>query len=350
MDNVIIRSAESLRNFTIALLKGLKFDEADAKDVADALIRAHLRGYDTHGLPCLEGYVKAIEENCLNPKPEIKMEQKSHCVWLVDGDNGLGQIAATRGMRLALQEAERSGMGAAAVRRSNHFGAAGVYTLMAVEKDCIGIITSNASNVTAPFGAAETMLGTNPMSVAVPAGTHPAFVVDMATSEGSRKKVRKALAEGRNIPDGWALNRMGEPTNDPAEALDGIMLPFGGPKGSGISLLIDILSGVLTGAAFGGDVLSVFTNQERESNNGHFIMALKIDSFMEPAEFKGRMDSELAKILNLKPVKASKPVMYPGYRSGLEETKRREEGIPLDVALVETLSDMGSKYDVPFAG
>jgi LDH2 family malate/lactate/ureidoglycolate dehydrogenase len=341
-------SVDKLRVFVVDLLTGLNVPSSDAKDVANALIRAHLRGYDTHGLSCLVGYVEALKENRINPQPDIKFDQRTSWTWLVDGDNGLGQIAATRAMELALKEATKIGIGAGLVRGSNHFGAAGVYSLMAVEKECIGIVTSNASCVTAPHGAVEPMLGTNPLSVVVPAGKCPPFALDMATSSGSRKKVREALASRKPIPSGWALNKQGEPTTDPGEALEGVMLSFGGAKGSGITLLVDILSGVLTGAEFGGRVLSVFTNQERASNNGHFMLAMKIESFMPVESFKRRMDEELTRILNLKPADPQRPVFYPGYRSGLQEAKQLEVGIPLSVDLVGKLEEIGSLHGVRF--
>ncbi len=343
-----VKSAGQLRTFIQAVLKQLQFSDADAQAVSNALVRAHLRGYDTHGLPCLEGYIDAIEDHRITPKPEVVSRQRVPWAWTVDADNGLGQIGAARGMQLALETADHTGFGAATVKRSNHFGAASVYALMAAERDCIGIVTSNASSVTAPHGAAESLLGTNPISVAVPAGALPPFVIDMATSAGSRKKVRLALSEGVSIPPGWAVDCAGEPTTDAAKALEGVMLPFGGAKGSGISMLVDILSGVLSGSEFGGRVLSVFSNQERESNNGHFMLAMKIDAFMPVSEFKARMDEELNRVLNLKPSNPSKPVVYPGYRSGMEEKNRIEKGIPLDPKLVDRLKSMGAKYKVEF--
>ena len=246
----------------------------------------HLRGFDTHGLPCLAGYVECLEQGRIKARPKIKKKSRCPglCVWMLD--NGLGQIAAHCAMQSALECADQFGIGAAAVRSSNHFGSACCYSMMAIPKDCIGIVTSNAAAAAAPYGALGTFFGTNPLSVAIPAKDAPPFVIDMATTEGSRKKIRQALAKGVPLPAGWAVDREGNATTDPQAALEGVMSSFRRHEGSAVTLLLDILSGVLTGAEFGGRVLSVLTNQERQSGNGNFMLALKVASFMPVAEFK----------------------------------------------------------------
>jgi LDH2 family malate/lactate/ureidoglycolate dehydrogenase len=251
-------------------------------------------------------------------------------------------------MTLAIETARQLGVGAAVVRRSNHFGAACNYSMLALPKDCIGIVTSNGAAAAAPFGALEPFLGTNPLSVAVPTRKAPAFVIDMATSEGARKKVRQALSQGVPLPAGWALDKEGNPTTDPKTALEGVMLPFGGMKGSAVALLLDILSGVLSGAEFGGRVLSVLTNQERESGNGNFMLVLKVAGFMPPEEFKTRMDEELARLRGLRPVKGVKEVIYPGYKEHFTEMERREQGIPLSAAVVEEARLIGKRHGIAF--
>ena len=175
----------------------------------------------------------------------------------------------------------------------------------------------------APFGAAKPFLGTNPLAIAVPAGRHPPFTLDMATAEGSRKKIRKALAEGKPIPAGWALGPDGQPTTDPQAALDGVMLPFGGVKGSGVALLVDLLSGVLSGAEFGGRVLSVMTNQERESGNGHFILAFRADAFLPGTDVAARMDEEIDRMKALPPGRRSTRVSL-SRRAGMASDRRTQ--------------------------
>ena len=348
MNEPILISGKDLADFIVAVLERLDVPAADAKVVSDCLVFAHLRGFDTHGLPCLAGYVECIEQGRIKCRPNMTVERPMPWTIRLDADNGLGQIAAHRAMTLAIEAADQLGAGAAVVRRSNHFGAACCYSMLALPRDCIGLVTSNAMAVAAPFGALEPFLGTNPLSVAVPTLKAPPFVIDMATSEGARKKVRQALSQGVPLPAGWALDKDGNPTTDPKAALEGVMLPFGGMKGSAITLLLDILSGVLSGAKFGGQVLSVLTNQQRESGNGNFMLVLKVASFMPVEEFKGRMDEELARLRALRPARGVKEVIYPGFKEHFIEAERRGQGIPLNPGLVEEVSGIGARYGLKF--
>ena len=334
-------SADVARDAAVEILAAHGVPATEAAQVAAALIAADLRGIDTHGLACLKDYVAALDEGRIKAQPQIKVTRRFPWAATLDADNGLGPLAASEGMRLAVEAAETFGIGAAAVIRSNHFGAAGVYAAMAAEKGCVGIVAANASAVAAPHGAQAPLLGTNPLAVAVPAGNEPPLIIDMATSEGSRKKVRKALDEGRSIPAGWALGPDGQPTTDPAAALKGVMLPFGGAKGSALCLLVDVLAGVMTGAEFGGRVLSVMTNQERESGNGHFMLAFKADAFIEEAAFARRMEEEIARLRALPAAAGFDAVAYPGERSAKKRADRLVKGIPVSAALMDTLVALG---------
>ena len=348
MSNEIVVRKSDLGAFIASVLEKLGVQASDAKVVSDCLVFAHLRGFDTHGLPCLGGYVECLEQGRIKARPKITIEKPVPWSVRLDADNGLGQVAAHCAMQAALECADQFGIGAAAVRSSNHFGSACCYSMMAIPRDCIGIVTSNAAAAAAPYGALETFLGTNPLSVAIPAKDAPPFVIDMATTEGSRKKIRQALAKGVPLPAGWAVDREGNATTDPKAALEGLMLPFGGMKGSAVTLLLDILSGVLTGAEFGGRVLSVLTNQERQSGNGNFMLALKVASFMPIAEFKARMDEELARVRALKPAPGVREVIYPGYKEHFVEAQRTEHGIPLPTSVVEEAKSIGARHGVRF--
>jgi len=347
--NTVTVGREKLEAYVGQVVSGLGLSAEHSTAVAKRLVKAHLRGFDTHGLPCLFGYAEALEEGRINAKPALNVEQTGLCTQKLDGDNGLGQVAGTRAMEMCLDSAVSTGIGCVTVKRSNHFGAASTYSLMALERDCIGIVMSNAASATAPFGAAEPLFGTNPMSVAIPAGIEAPFVIDMATSEGSRKKVRKALEDKQPIPVGWSLDKNGNPTTDPAAALEGVMLPFGGMKGSAITILTDILSGVLSGAEFGGQVLSVATNHERESGNGNFMLAINVEMFMPVDQFHERMDEELSRIMKLKPAHGFERVIYPGFLEQATEQKRVREGIPLDDRLVERMQVLGEKMGIDFS-
>ena len=342
-------TAESLAAFVSGVLKNLDVPEEAASETASALVAADLRGVHTHGIPCLVAYAECLDQGRIKARPDIKVTRRMPWACVVDGDNGLGPVAATRAMGEALASARQLGIGAAAVQRSNHFGAAAAYALMALEEDCIGIITSNAGPNTAPFGTNESYLGTNPLAVSVPAGGHcPPFVIDMATSEAARKKIRLASEEGRPIPLGWALDQDGNPTTDASAAMQGVLLPFGGVKGSAIGLLTDILSGILSGARFGNDVLGTFTNQQREAGTGHFMMAFTVESFMPLAEFRQRMDTAHDRIKALKKASGVDEILLPGERESRLESEYRRDGIPLTPATITNMKALGARHDTPF--
>jgi len=341
-------SITQLKDFVIKVLAAVKVPEPQAKDVAEAMVFAHLRGFDTHGIPCLPGYVECLQENRINPQADHKFEQLSPWSGRLDADNSLGAVAATRAMNEALRMAEEIGIGAVTVKRSNHFGAAGAYARLALPHDCIAFVAANSAAVTAPFGAAEPYLGTNPLAIAVPAGEEADYLLDMATSEGSRKKIRKALAEKQQIPPGWAIDSDGNPTTDPAKALEGVMLPFGGPKGSGITLLADLLSGVLSGGNFGKAVRSVYSNQEQECGTGHFVLVMKVTSFMPVVEFKQRMDEQFAAIRNLKPAAGFAEVSYPGDRETRLEKERAAQGIPIREPVFGDIKKLAEQLGILF--
>ncbi len=348
MSEVNVFSAADIKNFVVRVLKTCKVSIQQAEDVAEAMAFAHLRGFDTHGLPCLPGYIECLQENRFNPKPDLKFKQLSPWSGTLDADNCLGAVAATRAMNEALGMAEGIGIGAVTVKRSNHFGAAGAYARLALRHDCLAIVAANSAAVTAPFGAAEPYLGTNPLAVAVPAGEEADYLLDMATSEGSRKKIRKALAEGLQIPAGWAIDDAGNPTTDPAKALEGVMLPFGGPKGSAITLLADLLAGVLSGGNFGKAVRSVYSNHERECGTGHFVMVMKVASFMPVAEFKQRIDEHLRGLRALKPAVGFVEVSYPGDRETRLEKERSIHGIPINAPVLGDMRKLARELEIPF--
>jgi LDH2 family malate/lactate/ureidoglycolate dehydrogenase len=341
-------SLNSLDAFATKLYVGLGLEPDDAAVAAGCLIKAELRGFSTHGLGCIPNYAICLREGRYNPRPEILIESRMPWAISVDGDNGVGHVTATRAMAVALKAAQTIGIGVASVRHTNHIGAACVYPLMAAEKGCIGISMANAGASVAPWGSAERLLGTNPLAVAVPAGRHPPFVMDMATSTVARRKIFEAARDGRPIPGDWALDSEGRPTTDAAAARDGISLPFGGAKGSAISMLVDILGGVLSGAEFGGRVLSSMTNFERPCHSGNFHMAFKVEAFMSSDTFAQRMDTLIDKIKNLEPAEGFDEVRVAGERGARLEDEYRASGLPLNPKDVDALSKLGDELGVSF--
>jgi L-2-hydroxycarboxylate dehydrogenase (NAD+) len=343
-----IVAVDPLRRFVIDLFAAFGLSPDDAEVQARCLLEAHFRGFDTHGVSCIPSYAACLSEGRIKAAPAIRVERRMPWVALVDGDNGMGHVVASRAMEAALEAAEAFGIGAAAVRRSNHFGAACVYPVMALDHDCIGIAMGNAAPNVAPWGAREGLLGTNPLAVAVPAGRHPPFVMDLATSTAARRKIRQAMEHGQPIPEGWAIGSDGRPTTDAQAAIEGVSLPFGGAKGSAISMLVDILAGALSGAEFAGGVVSFVNAIGREAGCGAFFIAFKVEAFMALDEFKARMDTLIDRVHALEPAAGFDAVRVPGERGAHLTAARRHAGIPLAPGVIDQLSRLGATHGVAF--
>lgn len=310
---------------------------ADAQIVAESLVAADLRGVDTHGVARIPSYVERFPNRLVEPRPQIVVTSRMPWAVSVDGGNGMGPVVANRAMSEAIARAETFGIGAATARRSNHFGAAAHYALQAVAHDCIGITLTPASKSLAPFGSREPLFGTNPIAVAVPAGSHDPWVMDMASSIAARGHVRLAARHGKPIPEGWALDELGRPTTDAEAALAGVMLPFAGVKGSALAMLIDILGGVLSGSGFAGAIRDMTRDFDAPQDVGHFFLAMKVEAFMPLAEFNDRMETAIARLKSLKPAAGFTEVLYPGEPEARRQRKHLEYGIPLTPEVYDSI-------------
>src|SRR5579885_3668559 len=273
-------SAEIAVQLAKSLLLAHGIPPDDASTVASCLVSADLRGVDTHGLVRLPGYLERVRRGLINRTPRIEIQQLNSVVVSVDGDNGFGYVVAARAMAECIRMARDGGIGIAGARRSTHFGMAASYVLQAIEAGMIGMVFTNSAASMPPWGGRMPLLGTSPLAVGAPGGRLGPFVLDMASAVAARGKIRKALSRGEKIPEGYALDADGKPTTDPAQALQGVILPVGGPKGSGIAMMMDIFGGLLTGAAFGGDVGDQFKDFDRPQNVGHFFLAMRPDLFI----------------------------------------------------------------------
>lgn len=318
-----------------------------ASMVAEALVAADLRGVSTHGIVRLPGYLERLRTGMVARQPRIAVRRTSPVSACVDGGNGLGFVVANRAVDVAVEMAVDAGVGVAAVVRSNHFGMAASYALRAVHAGMVGIVMTNASRAMPPFGGREPLLGTGPMAIGVPGGAHSSdFLLDMSPAVAARGKIRLAAQHGEQIPEGYALDAEGRATTDPVEALKGVVLPLGGPKGSGLALAIDILCGVFTGAAFGGDVADQYKDFDRPQNVGHLVLALRRDLFMPGAEFEARMDTLAERIHRNPPQEGVSAVLMPGeVEQGIEE-ERRASGIPVGLAELAVLQQEAREHGV----
>ncbi|NIM29209.1 MAG: Ldh family oxidoreductase [Gammaproteobacteria bacterium] len=312
----------------------------DARVSGRILVEADMMGLGTHGVVRLPDYVNRLRLGGIDARAAVHIDRRGASVAIADGGNGLGTVVGTRALAAALEMVEASGIAYVGCRNSNHFGALAPYALQACEAGYVLIAGSNASTTMAPWGGKDKRIGNNPLCVAAPCadGTH--FILDMAMSVAARGKIRAAQAAGAPIPPGWAVDRDGIATVDPGEALAGILLPIGAHKGSGLSMAVDILSGVLTGAGFLTGISSWSERPAEPSNLGHFFLLL------DPARLVGRdtyasaMSRFQAIVLSTPPADPAQPVLLPGQ---LEQTRRRaalESGVAVRADLLASLRDL----------
>ncbi|MBE3581924.1 MAG: Ldh family oxidoreductase [Thermoanaerobacteraceae bacterium] len=340
--------ASDLLDFCTGILTRLGVGEEAARLLCDTLVQANLRGVDSHGVTRMGIYVERIRRGLVDPRGEPEIIRDTPAVALMDARNTLGQVASYWAMRLAIEKAKAVGTGMVGVRGSNHFGAAAYYTMCALKEDLIGIALSNAPATMAPWGARAPYMGTNPLSVAVPAKGRLPIVFDMATSIVARGKIILAAQKGESIPEGWAMDAEGRITTDAEKALEGAVLPFGGAKGSAIAILIDVFAGILTGAAFGPHIGDLYRNLEGRQNLGHVFAAVDPGVFGDTDEFKNRIAQMIDEIKGLPPAYGVEEVLLPGEIEFRTAERRRREGIPLEPEVEEMLRGLGREFGVPW--
>ncbi len=347
-DKKTLINSKGLAAFSRDILMEVGLREKEARIVTDSLIDANLRGVDTHGITRLSIYTKRLKEGVVNVDPQMKLKKTMDTVALLDGDNGQGQVVGMRAVNEATKMAKEKGTGFVGVNNSNHFGTAAFFAMEIMKKDQIGLVFSNAPSTMVPFGGAKPFFGTNPLAVTIPTEKELPIVIDMATSVVAQGKIILADKEGKDIPEGWAVDKDGNPTKDTKAALAGAVLPLGGPKGSALALLVDILSGVLTGAFWGPHLNNMWTDFENPQNVGHFIGAINIAGLMPVNIFKERVDQIIREIKNVPPAPGFDEVFLPGEIENNTKEERLEKGIPLGDGVYRELINIGDKYGKGF--
>jgi LDH2 family malate/lactate/ureidoglycolate dehydrogenase len=323
--------------FARRLLAAHGVPEQDAATVAHCLVSADLRGVDTHGLIRLPGYLDRVRHGLINPKPELAPKRVTPAAATLDGQNGFGFVVGTRAMVEAIAIARELGIGVVSVKRSTHFGMAASYVLQALDAGLIALVFSNASPAMPPWGARSAMLGTNPFAAGAPAGKHPPYLLDMSPAVAARGKIRKAERRGDTIPLGYALDGAGRPTTDPTAALGGVVLPIGGYKGSGLSMLMDI---------FGGDVGDQYKAYDRAQDVGHFFLAMRPDLFIGADEYRRRMDTLIDRVHAAPRAEGFDEVLVPGEPELRHEAERRRTGIPYSASEIAALQTEAAKAGI----
>lgn len=329
-------------------------NEQDAKQAADVLVAADLRGIDSHGVARLSGYVRLHEAKRANMNAQHKIIYETPSTATIDADQGLGLVVAPKAMDIAIEKAKNVGTGWVAIQNSNHFGIAAYHAMKALPNNMIGIAMTNASPLVAPTFSKQRMLGTNPICYAFPAGKHLPIVIDMATSAAANGKLEIAQRTGKPIPNNWAQTKEGEQTTDANELSNGgSLLPLGGHKGYGLASLVDILCGVLSGANYGPWVppFVAFLNPLHNlpgNGIGHFLGAMRIDAFRPSDDFKKHIDNWIDAFKNANKIDENQHVIIPGEPEFLLEKERLELGIPLNEKVISDLKELANKLNLTF--
>ncbi|MGE5483809.1 MAG: Ldh family oxidoreductase [Ignavibacteriales bacterium] len=339
-------SAQALGSFCEAVLERHGVPRDDAALISDSLVKANLRGVDSHGVARLPAYVTRVRAGLMNAVTRVAILVDKPSLLLLDGGNGFGQVAASGAMRRIIEKAGKTGVAVAGLRNTNHFGMGAYFAMIPAASGMIGIAVSNAPPAMAPTGGSSPVLGTNPLSVCVPCGDGRHVVLDMATTVVSRGKVRLAAREGKKIPPGWGLDASGLPTEDPGAVLKGgTLTPVGGPKGYGLAFVIDVLAGVITGAGF-GPALKALDDLSGHACTGNFLAAVSVESFMPPAEFFERMESFAAQVKGVARAPGVERVYLPGEIEWEAEQERSSGGIPLSDEVLRDLNALGAEQDL----
>lgn len=351
-------AADRLKSFSASVFRACGCTEEDAHLASEVLVSADLRGVDSHGVARLSGYVRLYELGRMNPTPKAEVVHEAPGTAVIDGDAGVGLVIAPKAMRLAIEKAMHCGSGWVAVRNSNHFGIAGYHAMLALKHDMVGLAFTNASPVVAPTYAAEGLLGTNPIAVAIPADKEPPFVADLATTTVANGKLEILQRKNMQAPDGWVQDKDGNPTNDPAVLKSGgTLLPLGSDpehssyKGYALGSVVDIFSAIFSGANYGPWVPPFVAYLEPRTDLvgkgiGHFFGAFRIDAFRPAGEFKSNMDTWIRRFRNARRANENQPVLIPGDPERAFEQERTQSGIPLNPKVVADLEAVGKKFGI----
>ncbi|MET3923921.1 Ldh family oxidoreductase [Devosia sp. 2618] len=341
-------AAGELIAFGAAIFMATGMSAAHAAPIANGLVKANLRGIDSHGVSRIPMYVERLQKGLVNARPDVKVVEVSGAVSSVDGDNGMGFVASQIAMGEAVRLAAKNGIGLVGVHRSTHFGMGALYALQAIEAGYVSMVFTNSSPAIPMWGGRTVFLGASPIAAGIPGGKYAPYVMDMAMTVIARGKIRLAAMRGEPIPAGLALDSDGNPTTDAAKAFEGVCLPFGGVKGSVLGTLMDLMSGVLTGAGFGGDVKSLYFDHTQAQNVGHLFFAIKPDLFMSLTDFNGRMDTFYERMKALPRAAGVDEIMLPGEPEQRREEERLRQGIPITDNVVADLASEGNRLGVAF--
>ena len=338
-------NAEHLKKVIVALLEAIESGAEHAEIVANIMVQADMRGIPTHGIYFLPMLIERAKAGQLNVPTTIEKISEAGAVCHLDGGNGLGQIAASNGMKIAIEKARESGIGMTLIRNTNHIGLLAHYSLLAAKEGMVGFCACNSASAMAPWGGSEAFFGTNPFSIAAPGGDNYPVVLDMSTSVVARGKVRRADRLGEQLGPGWAIDAKGVPTTDPAEALKGTLVPVGGPKGYGMAFFIDLLCGMVSGSQFSTEV-KTFHKLLGPTGVGVMVMAIDIARFMPENVYTGIINQHIANIKNSGKAEGVERIFMPGEIEADRESLSAKNGVMIDDGVVDTIDRLLDEYKI----
>jgi len=330
-------TSKQLAEICIKILRASGASEGEAEIVTNILVEANLRGQDGHGVLMLPRYLEQVKKGLMKFGVKVETVRETPSTALLNGEWGFGQVIGVEAMEVAIEKARSHTIGLVGVFNCNHIGMLAHYPMMALEHDMVGITLCNSSPEVAPFGGRARKLGTNPIAIAIPANKEKPIVLDMATSVVAAGKVRARFAKGDKLPEGWVIDEMGRPTVDPAVfmSLKGMLLPVGGYKGFGLSLIVDVLGGALTGGGC--------SSTEFDRGNGVIMAAIKIDSFTPIATFKERVDNLIRSIKSTPTAPGFGAILIPGEPEFRTMEERPRKGIEVDDMTWQALRSLGKE-------
>ena len=336
-----------LEEFTAAAMMALGLPSKDAAAVATLMVEADMQGSDGHGVIRLAPYAKRILAGGINLKPNIKVVQERTAMALVDGDNGMGHLVMKKATELAIHKARTAGIAWVGSRLSNHAGPASLYARMALQHDMIGLYfaVGNANHLP-PWGGLDMLLSTNPIAAAIPTLNEAPVVLDMATTVAAYGKVKAKAQRGEMMPEGWMIDRQGKPLLDPTKSEEGFLLPIGGYKGYGLSLIVGILAGTLNGAAMGRQVIDFNKDFSTTTNTGQAIAIIDPSAFGDITEFKQNVDTLVRELRGSDRMPGVDRIWLPGEQSHEKRLSNEAHGIVLAPSLMKQLNDLATQLNI----
>lgn len=345
---IAVCDPEKIKMLVAKIANAAGVSKPDSLIFSDSLVEADIQGTSTHGVSRLNIYIRRIQKGLIRPDAELRIDRRRASTLAVDAGNGLGQVQASKVLELLTPLAKQSGVAVATIRNSQHFGALSYYCNNAAEKNMILFATTNAEPSMAPEGGYEPYFGTNPLAVSFPTGKNYPIKIDLSTSLVARGNIIAAQKRGEAIPPGWALDPAGNPTTDAAQALLGTMLSMAGHKGYALALMVEVFSGVLSGASFGTEIGSMYKNMDRKQDVGHFFCLMDIDAFEDVSVFKSRIDRMIDEIKSSSCRPGAREILIPGERSYFKARENRSKGISVGEETLKELRKLCGEFNIPF--